>query len=63
MRAAPAAYGLPHGAQGGAMEREMKALLLRTCAALADAGCIKARRHRPCAAGACFVLCTRMRAR
>jgi hypothetical protein len=44
MRAAPAAYGLPHGAQGGAMEREMKALLLRTCAALADAGCIKARR-------------------
>jgi ATP-dependent DNA helicase HFM1/MER3 len=46
MRSAPAAYGLPHGAQAGAMEREMKALLLRTCAALADAGCIKARRHR-----------------
>jgi ATP-dependent DNA helicase HFM1/MER3 len=48
MAATPAAYNLPHGAPAAALEREMKALLLRTCAALADAGCIKARRgHTP----------------
>jgi ATP-dependent DNA helicase HFM1/MER3 len=47
MTAAPAGYGLPPGAPAAALEREGKALLLRTCAALADAGCVKAR-HRMC---------------
>ena len=41
MAAAPAGYGLPPGATAAALEREGKALLLRTCAALADAAAIR----------------------
>jgi ATP-dependent DNA helicase HFM1/MER3 len=50
MAVAPASYGLPAGAPPAALEREMKALLLRTCTALADAGCIQAwlRAHACC---------------
>jgi ATP-dependent DNA helicase HFM1/MER3 len=41
MAVAPAAYGLPPGAPPAALERECKAMLLRTCAALADAAAVR----------------------
>ena len=41
MAVAPAAYGLPPGAPPAALERGGKAMLLRTCAALADAAAVR----------------------